>query len=40
VVIQADARLSYGDVHRAMLAVQAAGLADVGLITERRDDAR
>jgi biopolymer transport protein ExbD len=40
VTIQADARLSFGAVHRAMLAAHAAGLADVGLITERRDDAR
>jgi biopolymer transport protein ExbD len=40
VVIQADARLSYGEVHRAMLVAEAAGLADVGLITQRRADAR
>jgi len=39
VVIKGDARLTFGEVKRAMLAVEAAGFKDVGLITERRDAA-
>jgi biopolymer transport protein ExbD/biopolymer transport protein TolR len=35
VVIQGDARLSFGQVRRAMLAVEEAGFHDVGLIAER-----
>ncbi|MCP3978277.1 MAG: biopolymer transporter ExbD [bacterium] len=35
VVIKGDARLSFGEVRRAMLAVNAAGFDDVGLIAER-----
>ena len=38
VVIKGDARLSFGQVRQAMLAVEAAGFKDVGLIAERRDD--
>ena len=38
VVIKGDARLTFGDVQRAMFAVERAGFEDVGLITERRDD--
>lgn len=38
VVIKGDARLSFGDVENAMLAVEAAGFGNVGLITERRED--
>jgi biopolymer transport protein ExbD len=38
VVIKADARLTFGDVRRAMFAVEAAGFRDVGLIAERRED--
>ena len=39
VVIKGDARLSFGEVRRTMFAVESAGFADVGLITERRDGA-
>lgn len=39
VVIQGDARLSFGEVRKAMLAVESAGFKDVGLIAERRQDA-
>jgi len=35
VVIQGDARLTFGEVKRAMLAVEEAGFHDVGLIAER-----
>jgi len=35
VVIQGDARLSFGEVKRAMIAVEEAGFHDVGLIAER-----
>ena len=38
VVIKGDARLKFGEVRRAMLAVEAAGFKDVGLIAERRDE--
>jgi biopolymer transport protein ExbD len=37
VVIKGDARLTFGEVKQAMLAVEAAGFKDVGLIAERRD---
>jgi biopolymer transport protein ExbD len=40
VVIKGDARLTFGEVKQAMLAVEAAGFKDVGLIAERRDEAR
>ena len=36
VVIKGDARLTFGEVRQAMLAVEAAGLKDVGLIADRR----
>ena len=36
VVIKGDARLTFGEVKQAMLAVEAAGFKDVGLIAERR----
>jgi biopolymer transport protein TolR len=36
VVIKGDARLTFGEVQRAMLAVEAAGFPDVGLIAERQ----
>ena len=36
VLIKGDARLTFGEVRRAMLAVEAAGFKHVGLITERR----
>ena len=39
VVIKGDARLTYGEVRQAMLAVEAAGFKDVGLVAERREDA-
>jgi biopolymer transport protein ExbD len=39
VVIKGDARLTFGEVERAMLAVEAAGFKNVGLIAERREDA-
>ena len=38
VVIKGDARLTFGEVQQAMLAVEAAGFKDVGLIAERRDE--
>ena len=38
VVIQGDARLTFGQVKQAMLAVEAAGFSDVGLIAERGED--
>jgi biopolymer transport protein ExbD len=37
VVIKGDARLSYGDVKRAVLTVKDAGFTQVGLIVEKRD---
>jgi len=36
VVIKGDARLNYGDVKKAMLAVKEAGFTSVGLIVEKR----
>jgi biopolymer transport protein ExbD len=36
VVIKGDARLTYGDVKRAMMAVEAAGFRQVGLIAAKR----
>ena len=39
VVIEADGALTFGHVRRAMLAVDAAGFADVGLIAMRTTDA-
>jgi len=39
VVIKGDAALSFGDVRRAMLVVDAAGYKNVGLIAERREGA-
>ena len=36
VVIKGDARLTFGDVKRAMLAVESVGFDDVGLIAEQR----
>jgi biopolymer transport protein TolR len=39
VVIKGDSRLTFGQVKQAMLAADAAGFKDVGLIAERRDDA-
>ncbi|MDH3626382.1 MAG: biopolymer transporter ExbD [Acidobacteriota bacterium] len=38
VVIKGDARLRFGEVQQAMLAVEAAGFANVGLITAQLDD--
>ncbi len=38
VVIKGDARLTFGEVQRTMFAIEHAGFADVGLITERRED--
>ena len=38
VVIKGDSRLTFGQVKQAMLAADAAGFKDVGLIAERRDD--
>jgi biopolymer transport protein ExbD len=35
VVIRSDARLSFGDVRRAMSAIEAAGFEGVGLIADR-----
>ena len=40
VVIKGDARLTFGEVQQAMLAVDRAGFRDVGLIAERYDDRR
>jgi biopolymer transport protein ExbD len=37
VVIKGDSRLTYGQVKQAMLAADAAGFRDVGLIAERRE---
>jgi biopolymer transport protein ExbD/biopolymer transport protein TolR len=37
VVIQGDARLSFGEVQRVVQAVGTAGFRDVGLIAERRE---
>jgi biopolymer transport protein ExbD len=39
VVIQGDARLTFGEVERAMLAVEAAGFHDVSLVARRHDEA-
>jgi len=39
VVIKGDARLTFGEVRQAMLAVEAAGVSGVGLIAERRETA-
>jgi biopolymer transport protein ExbD len=36
VLIKGDARLTFGEVRQAMLAVEAAGFRDVGLLAERR----
>jgi len=36
VVIKGDARLTYGDVKKAMMEVKKAGFSSVGLITEKR----
>lgn len=38
VVIKGDARLAFGEVQDAMLAVEAAGFSDVGLISQRYED--
>ena len=38
VVIKGDARLTFGEVRQAMLAVEAAGFKDVGLVAERREE--
>ncbi len=35
VVIQADARLHFGDIRNAMLAIEAAGFHGIGLLAER-----
>ena len=40
VVIKGDARLTFGEVQQAMLAVDRAGFRDVGLIAERQNDGR
>ncbi len=40
VVIEGDARLSFGEVQQAMLAVEAAGFADVSLVAEREEQTR
>lgn len=37
VVIKGDARLTYGDVKKAMLQVKDAGFKSVGLIADKRD---
>ena len=37
IVIKGDARLPYGDVKKAMLAIKDAGFTSVGLIADRRD---
>ena len=39
VVIKADSRLTYGDVKKTMLQVKGAGYTQVGLITEKREQA-
>jgi biopolymer transport protein TolR len=36
VVVKGDATLTYGDVRQAMLAIEAAGFRDVGLVAELR----
>jgi biopolymer transport protein TolR len=38
VLIKGDARLTFGEVQRAMFAIEAAGFADVGLIAERIEE--
>ena len=38
VVIKGDAALTFGEVKSAMLAIEAAGFKNVGLIAERRDE--
>jgi len=38
VVIKGDARLTFGEVQRAMFAIEAAGFTDVGLIAERIEE--
>jgi biopolymer transport protein ExbD len=40
VVIKGDARLTFGEVQRAMFAVEGAGFSNVGLIAERQDDSQ
>ena len=40
VVIKGDARLTFGEVRQAMLAVDAAGFKDVGLIADRREESK
>jgi biopolymer transport protein TolR len=37
VVLKGDARLSYGDVKKALLKVKGVGFEQVGLITQRQD---
>ena len=39
-MIKGDARLSFGEVKQTMLAVEAAGFTNVGLIAERLDEVR
>ncbi len=39
IVIKADARLTYGDVKKAMLEIRDAGFQSVGLITQKRGQA-
>ena len=39
VVVKGDAALTYGDVRQAMLAIEAAGFRNVGLVAELRDAA-
>jgi biopolymer transport protein ExbD len=39
VVIKGDSNLTFGQIKQAMLAADAAGFRDVGLIAERRDEA-
>jgi biopolymer transport protein ExbD len=39
VVIQGDARLPFGEIERMMLAIEAAGFSDVGLIAAPREAA-
>ena len=39
VVVKADARLSYGDVKKALVKIKDAGFTNVGLITEKRQRA-
>ncbi|HXV78038.1 MAG TPA: biopolymer transporter ExbD [Candidatus Polarisedimenticolaceae bacterium] len=36
VVLRGDARLTYGEVKRAMLIIESAGFNDVGLVAEKR----